>query len=688
MGRMAGLFKKVADFLDFFGPLVEFARNFTGFTAFTAFLIIAGLFLVPLMFSQGVFDEFIVNFSKLTPDQTFQFLLILTVAFFGVIFTLIGLSYQDNRVSADRRNVLQVIVHEEGDRTKPIAGAEVVLTLDEVKADSTNDGGRASFQIGPEWLNKQRTINVSHESYEDRSPQVELLRPSNQVFLALKKKIIPGQGRVLIFCRAIDEAVAMLLAEILQDRGIDGVMVNVSQSDNAPQSLDLATEQHIWRAKVVVILVAEMVGETLPPAMEFAQGIGTPVIPILLTERGPLPTSLLVLEPIVWVGKEAPVIDQLLRRLQRVTAEPLPEPPPVKEPLPPKEPGPKPLQQPVSPTDNGRPPTPINPFICGNSVPPEWFFGRRIILDTIRDRLSMRLQSTSIVANRRIGKSSLLNYIAQRPQDLLPQDQQWVMVYLDMMDARTHDVVGIMRLLRQNIRQQLGYDIWPESADGQLPAMAEGFEQLYEADLRLVLCLDEWEAVMAYPELDPLLDQLRSSGSKSHVGMVVATAHSLSELEKNNGLVSRFNNIFAVRHLGLMPTSEWMALVVKYFERGGRLIEQDKIDLIGELSGGHPYLVQLAGSLFWEGFSRGWGPAEVCARYERQARGVFTLLWGHLSALQQNAMLEAVGLPTHVPVSVEVWMDLRERGMLTAEGLVFCEPFAEYVRSQELGLRG
>lgn len=207
MKYLTGLFKKVADFLDFFGPLLEFARNFTGFTAFTAFLIIAGLFLVPLMFSQGIFDEFILKFDTLTPDQTFQFLLILTVAIFGVIFTVIGLALQDARFSADRRNVLQVIVHEEGDRTRPIAGAEVMLLLDEVKTDSTNDGGRASFQIGPEWLNKQSSINASHDDYEERSPQVELLRPSNHILLALKRKTIthshlpdkrlfPGGGEV------------------------------------------------------------------------------------------------------------------------------------------------------------------------------------------------------------------------------------------------------------------------------------------------------------------------------------------------------------------------------------------------------------------------------------------------------------------------------------------------------------
>src|SRR5437016_2273417 len=54
---------------------------------------------------------------------------------------------------------------------------------------------------------------------------------------------------------------------------------------------------------------------------------------------------------------------------------------------------------------------PLNPFLYGNPVPPSRFVGRQNAVRTLYGRLRNG-ESTAIVGEPRIGKSSLLRYIA------------------------------------------------------------------------------------------------------------------------------------------------------------------------------------------------------------------------------------------------------------------------------------
>jgi uncharacterized protein len=85
-------------------------------------------------------------------------------------------------------------------------------------------------------------------------------------------------------------------------------------------------------------------------------------------------------------------------------------------------------------------PTP-NPFINrGTITDPEYFFGRTAEIAAILERLTL-LQSTSIVGERCIGKSSLLVHLVQTGAAQMAEPN-YRFVYLDLSNARLHTANG------------------------------------------------------------------------------------------------------------------------------------------------------------------------------------------------------------------------------------------------------
>ena len=96
-----------------------------------------------------------------------------------------------------------------------------------------------------------------------------------------------------------------------------------------------------------------------------------------------------------------------------------------------------------------------NPFTYGNPISnPRRFFGREHETELIFSRLrNAEFESSSLVGERRIGKTSLLNYLAdvdvRRRYDLLGGTHMFVYVDLQMMNQDVTPVRLWQRLLRQ-----------------------------------------------------------------------------------------------------------------------------------------------------------------------------------------------------------------------------------------------
>lgn len=325
-----------------------------------------------------------------------------------------------------------------------------------------------------------------------------------------------------------------------------------------------------------------------------------------------------------------------------------------------------------------------NPFLVGSAVSSEFFVGRSSVIEAIKNRVGHpdQLQSLSLVANRRMGKTSLLKYVQNNYTTIFGSAHTYAVVYIDTSDADAYTNTDVMTLLRESVEEQTGIGLWKGKDDGKLPELSKGFKKLAKMrQVRLVLLLDEWEGVMTHPEVDLLLKALRSNGSQGHIGMITATQSGLFELCQQGKLTSNFYNIFIPCYLNNFTETEWESLVRSYYARNGREPHWRDVSLIGELAGGHPYLTQLAGSLVWQAEQQKRSEAQVRkAFYNTAEEVIFWNIWQHLNETQIQAIRNSLNILPFQAVPESVADELKDRGVFNSTGEVFCQPFAKYIK--------
>jgi len=191
-----------------------------------------------------------------------------------------------------------------------------------------------------------------------------------------------------------------------------------------------------------------------------------------------------------------------------------------------------------------------NPFINrGVITDPAEFFGRKEQIDDITTRLHT-MQSTSVVGERRIGKSSLLYHLAQiGPQKM--NDPSYRFLYFDLLDAHFHTAVGFLQTILKKL------DAGPEDIkaenrlDQNLIAFSDHIETLQGSGQHIVLCLDEFESTFKHPDqfTEDFFNHMRSQLSHRKLAFVTATGHTLQQLSLEGKLTSPFYNIFTVIEL-------------------------------------------------------------------------------------------------------------------------------------------
>ena len=197
-----------------------------------------------------------------------------------------------------------------------------------------------------------------------------------------------------------------------------------------------------------------------------------------------------------------------------------------------------------------------NPFFYGGAVSPELFYGRQELLSLIIQRVQARTpQSVSIVGERRMGKSSLLNYFRAYADQNFPTDV--VIIYLDLMKAYSRTRAGLMKALRRAFRQ-VWREPWSAAEDGDLMAFDFALEELQADNRRLLLCLDEVENLTERAaEFNDMLEDWRACAQLGQMAIVAASAQPLADLCALGGLTSPFYNIFTQHRLGLLAVDEW-----------------------------------------------------------------------------------------------------------------------------------
>lgn len=314
-----------------------------------------------------------------------------------------------------------------------------------------------------------------------------------------------------------------------------------------------------------------------------------------------------------------------------------------------------------------------NPFFYGGAVAPDQFYGRRELAQTILQRFSAPTpQSISIVGERRIGKSSLLNYIQARIARELPA--YFIVIYLDLMKAYCHTRAGLMKALRRTLTR-LWREPWGEAEDGDLMAFDFAVEELQAEGKRLVLCLDEVEHLTERAEeFNDVLEDWRACGQLGQIALLVASAQPLADLCHTGGLTSPFYNIFAQYWLGLFNPEEWQALV-----RQNEIVTPEDLTFIDQIAGGHPFFTQVAASYLWE--ARAKNSLDYEQLYQElsfQLRPHLDYLWRNLIEAERATLRRVVGREPELP-DPALLAGLARRGLVKADHQPFSRLLVEMI---------
>jgi Cdc6-like AAA superfamily ATPase len=259
-----------------------------------------------------------------------------------------------------------------------------------------------------------------------------------------------------------------------------------------------------------------------------------------------------------------------------------------------------------------------NPFTYGNPISdPRRFFGRGHEIELIFSRLrNAEFESSSLVGERRIGKTSLLNYLADRDvrrrYDLLSGTHMFVYVDLQMMNQDVTPVRLWQRLLRQmgrvcqdpivhqaidEIRQQDTIDNF---------ALADLFDIIDEKNQHVVFLLDEFEKVTENPNFGTdFFYGLRSLAIQHHLALVTSSRRELIELCHSEAIRSSpFFNIFANISLGLFTEEEARELIATSLAGTDVTFSEDIVQMIFRVAGFHPYFLQVACYHAFESYRR------------------------------------------------------------------------------------
>jgi AAA+ ATPase superfamily predicted ATPase len=364
---------------------------------------------------------------------------------------------------------------------------------------------------------------------------------------------------------------------------------------------------------------------------------------------------------------------------------------------------------------------PSNPFTFGNPIKePDRFYGRKAEIRQIINRLlSSAHESTSIVGERRIGKTSLLSYLSNPAVavGLGLEPDKFCMVYVDFQGLTDitpqrfwQRVLGKMAHSVCDKSMQTACLKLSQQAEFDLFDLEDLFESISNKNLTTVLLMDEFEYVTQNPNFKgDFFGGLRSLAIHHRVALVPATRRELVELCHSDEIKgSPFFNIFVNVVLRPFTRQEVDDLLTGYTRAGLSSAEKD---FVWNLGGGYPQFLQTAGYYLLEAKLQELAGEElvenVTGNFYQQADSHYSYMWSHCSESEKITLLIILTLvqqkpskktqPTHenlTRIRARVPQDLStlsKRGLIyDIEGSyhIFSPSFEKWIRNELLTVPG
>ena len=260
----------------------------------------------------------------------------------------------------------------------------------------------------------------------------------------------------------------------------------------------------------------------------------------------------------------------------------------------------------------------INPFRIGRPIKESTeFIGRVDLVEKILIAMK-NLQSISVIGERCIGKTSLLNYLKHKASSELPSNHILVEVDFQSLAKLQGDLIwrNIIKSLGRQIEEKRSSssetDILGEvkaklkiASEYPVSKLRNLFQYLLDQGFVVNFLFDNFDAIFSNPHIDSsFFNNLTGLTTGSHnISFIVTTSRDLSDVGQDKAVPS-FYNMFSVENLPLFEPDEAYTLLVNAFATAKHDLQLvDKIWLFSEyvrdLTGYHPYLLQsLCGRLY------------------------------------------------------------------------------------------
>ena len=307
-----------------------------------------------------------------------------------------------------------------------------------------------------------------------------------------------------------------------------------------------------------------------------------------------------------------------------------------------------------------------NPFTFGNPIrEPARFIGRTEELRQIVNRLrSSAHESTSIVGERRIGKTSLLKHLEdqQVAYELGLPVNEFCMVYMDFQGLTDITPERFWKRILQKmeraickpelvseikkIRDQNTFDLFD---------LEDLFSLITDQNLTPVLLLDEFEYVTQNPNFGPdFFGGLRALAIHQNLPLITATRRELVDLCHSEELKgSPFFNIFANVVLRPFNQAEIHELLTSYLSDTRVSFTESELALVQTLGGGYPFFTQMAGHYLFEAKNQRFENEsllqEVCRNFDSQSDPHYTYMWNHCNDSEKITLLVVITLNRQTP---------------------------------------
>ncbi len=307
-----------------------------------------------------------------------------------------------------------------------------------------------------------------------------------------------------------------------------------------------------------------------------------------------------------------------------------------------------------------------NPFTYGNPIrSPERFFGRTEELRQIVNRLrSSAHESTSIVGERRIGKTSLLKHLDDKSvaEKLGLSTDEFCIIYMDFQGLTDITPERFWQRILQKMERAICLpDIVPEikelrsQQNFDLFDLEDLFATIADSGLTMVLLLDEFEYVTQNTNFgSDFFGGLRTLAIHHNLPLITATRRELVDLCHSDELKgSPFFNIFANIVLRPFPRSDVDQLLVGYLSDTGITFSEQENEIIWRLGGGYPFFTQMAANYMFEGKNTGLEGKplmqEVIRNFDAQSDPHYRYMWTHTSESQKITLLTVLALNRQKP---------------------------------------